>query len=36
MKAAVVSENSTIKIQTVSDPELGQNDILVKMAVNSW
>ncbi len=33
MKAAVVSENSTIKIQTVSDPELGQNDILVKMAV---
>ncbi|MDC0193908.1 zinc-dependent dehydrogenase [Candidatus Nitrosopelagicus sp.] len=33
MKAAVVSENSTIKIQTVSDPELGPNDILVKMAV---
>ena len=33
MKAAVVSDNSTIKIQTISDPELGSNDILVKMAV---
>ena len=32
MKAAVVSENSTIQIQTISDPELGPNDILVKMA----
>ena len=32
MKAAVVSDNSTIKIQTLSDPELGPNDILVKMA----
>ena len=31
MKAAVVSENSTIQIQTISDPELGPNDILVKM-----
>ena len=32
MKAAIVNENSTVKIQTISAPELGPNDILVKMA----
>jgi|TARA_B110000014_G_scaffold170712_1_gene121302 L-iditol 2-dehydrogenase len=32
MKAAVVSDNSSIKIQTIIEPKLGPNDILVKMA----
>ena len=33
MKAVVVNDNSTIKIEDIENPELGSNDILVKMAV---
>ena len=32
MKAVVVNDNSTIKIEDIENPELGSNDILVKMA----
>jgi len=31
MKAAVVGDNSTVKITDIQNPELGPNDILVKM-----
>ena len=32
MKAVIVNDNSTIKIEDIENPELGSNDILVKMA----